>query len=135
VGYAPDLIQTGFHPVDGARFIRAHGHERLAGLVAYHSGAVVEAGERGLLAELREFDQERSIVSVALTYCDLTTDSDGRLVEPGQRLAEIRERYGAGSPERCALERSASALLEDVREVVAMLSHRRGCDPVQRGNC
>ncbi len=48
VGYAPELSQTGFHPLDGARFVREHGHGRLAGLIAYHSGARAEAAERGL---------------------------------------------------------------------------------------
>jgi HD superfamily phosphodiesterase len=33
VGYAPELTKTGFHPLDGARFVREAGHERLAGLV------------------------------------------------------------------------------------------------------
>jgi HD superfamily phosphodiesterase len=39
IGYAPELADTGFHAVDGARFVRSAGYERLAGLVAYHSGA------------------------------------------------------------------------------------------------
>jgi HD domain len=29
VGYAPSLNRLGFHPIDGARFLRAHGQERL----------------------------------------------------------------------------------------------------------
>jgi HD superfamily phosphodiesterase len=67
VGYAPELVETGFHAVDGARFVRACGRERLAGLVAYHSGAEAEAGERGLVSELEEFGNERSVPSRALT--------------------------------------------------------------------
>jgi hypothetical protein len=43
LGYAPALIETGFHGLDGARHLRALGYERLAGLVAYHSGARGEA--------------------------------------------------------------------------------------------
>ena len=38
VGYAPELRETGFHPLDGARFLWKCGRERLAGLVAYHCG-------------------------------------------------------------------------------------------------
>ncbi len=26
LGYAPDLVQTGFHPIDGARYLAAKGH-------------------------------------------------------------------------------------------------------------
>jgi hypothetical protein len=122
VGYAPELAETGFHAVDGARFVRARGHERLAGLVAYHSGAEAEASERRLVRELTEFEDEGSVVSRALSYCDLTTDSEGRPVEPGERLAEIRRRYGPAAPEVRALERSAPALLDDVRAVEAMLA-------------
>ena len=33
VGYAPSLNRLGFHAVDGARFLRAQGQERLARLV------------------------------------------------------------------------------------------------------
>src|SRR4051794_24410392 len=80
VGYAPELEDTGFHPIDGARWLRASGHERLACLVAHHSGARFEAEERGLLRELAAFPEERSIVADLLTYCDLTTDAHGRPV-------------------------------------------------------
>ena len=38
--------------VDGAYYLRAHGQERLARLVAHHSGARFEAAERGLVGEL-----------------------------------------------------------------------------------
>ena len=48
IGYAPPLNKLGFHPVDGARHLRQQGLERLASLVAYHSGARFEAEERGL---------------------------------------------------------------------------------------
>ena len=48
IGYAPDVEDTGFHPLDGARWLRAQGQERLACLVAYHSGAWFEARARGL---------------------------------------------------------------------------------------
>jgi HD superfamily phosphodiesterase len=47
VGYAPSLNRLGFHAVDGARFLRSDGQERLAHLVAHHSGARFEAGDQG----------------------------------------------------------------------------------------
>ncbi len=122
VGYAPELAQSGFHPLDGARFVRARGHERLAGLVAYHCSAEAEAIERCLFDELAEFADERSVLSRALTYCDLTTDAEGQRVEPTERLRGIRERYGPEAPEARALERSMPALLDDVRMVESMLA-------------
>lgn len=50
VGYAPRLAVTGFHPLDGARFLRDEhdADERLTRLVANHSFALLEAEERGL---------------------------------------------------------------------------------------
>lgn len=122
VGYAPELQETGLHPLDGALFVRACGHERLAGLVAFHVSARAEASERRLLEELCAFKDERSVVSRALTYCDLTTDADGRLVEPAERFAGIWSRYGPDSPEVLALARSMRSLLDDVRMVESMLS-------------
>ena len=50
IGYAPTLAATVFHPLDGARHLRALGHERLARLVAYHSSARWEAEALGRLA-------------------------------------------------------------------------------------
>ncbi|HKS48009.1 MAG TPA: HD domain-containing protein [Amycolatopsis sp.] len=51
VGYAPDLVDTGFHPIDGARYLRSVGaSERLVHLVAHHSCAAAEAELRGLSA-------------------------------------------------------------------------------------
>jgi hypothetical protein len=121
VGYAPALRQTGFHPLDGARFIRSSGRGRLAGLVAFHCSAVAEADERGLLGELAEFVDERSLLSGALTYCDMTTDPEGDRVEVTARVAEIRERYRAESAEARALERSVGTLLDDVRVIESMM--------------
>jgi hypothetical protein len=96
LGYAPALVRTGLHPLDGARHLRALGHERLAGLVAYHSGARAEAELRGLAAELAEFEDEASATSMALTYCDLTTGATGEPVTLAERLADIERRYGSG---------------------------------------
>jgi predicted hydrolase (HD superfamily) len=41
-GYAPDLSESGFHPLDGARYLRGRGcSDRMCNLVAYHSSALV----------------------------------------------------------------------------------------------
>lgn len=124
VGYAPTIARTGLHPLDGARFVRGCGHERLAGLVAHHGSADAEALERGLLTELAEFADEGSVVTRALTYCDLSTDPEGNRTDAAARIAEIRARYGVTSPEARALDRSEAALLGDVRVVEEMLADR-----------
>jgi hypothetical protein len=94
IGYAPSLIDTGFHPLDGARYIRSFGHERLACLVAHHSEARFEAQLRGLALELNDFPRERSATADALTYCDLTADSVGKPVSLQERAHNIYSRYG-----------------------------------------
>lgn len=94
VGYAKDLALTGFHPLDGARFLHDVGApDRLVNLVARHSCAIVEAKLRGLDQQVESFPDERGIVRDALWYCDMTTSPDGRVVSFDERLAEIRGRY------------------------------------------
>lgn len=96
VGYSPDLVDTGFHPLDGGRWLRRERFDdRIAGLVAHHSCAWLEAEERGLHDVLAaEFPREDSAVADALCFSDMTTGPDGQDFEVLERLAEIRSRYG-----------------------------------------
>lgn len=98
VGYAPALVETGFHPLDGARWLRRIGFDRrVTALVAHHSCALLEAQERGLAAELdAEFENEATSTSDALWYVDFTTGPDGQDFDVEARLEEIRRRYGDG---------------------------------------
>ncbi|GLW31873.1 HD domain-containing protein [Actinoplanes regularis] len=95
IGYAPDLARTGFHPLDGAYFLRSiDAPERLVHLVAHHSCAIREARMRGLESELAAFSDEESPLRDALWFCDLTTTPDGEPTTFGERVAEIKHRYG-----------------------------------------
>ncbi|MFC0526254.1 HD domain-containing protein [Phytohabitans kaempferiae] len=96
VGYAAPLAGTGFHPLDGARWLRSRGlDDRVACLVAHHTCALLEADERGLAEELAaEFECEESATADALWYCDATTGPDGQDLNVLDRLDEIRARYG-----------------------------------------
>jgi hypothetical protein len=95
VGYAPDLATTGFHPLDGARYLTGLGADRrLCCLVARHSCAIREAEMRGLRAEVEQFDDEGSPTRDALWYCDMVTDPDGERLRFQDRVAEIQHRYG-----------------------------------------
>src|SRR5262245_19372985 len=99
IGYVPELVDSGFHPLDGAWWLRRAGWSpRIVGLVANHSYALVEAAECGLAGELAtEFPAEDSSAADALVYCDLTTGPDGRRLDVVDRLAEIRSRHGPES--------------------------------------
>jgi hypothetical protein len=98
IGYSPALIDTGLHPLDGARHLRDHDHGSplVRTLVAHHSCAVIEAEKRGLRDTLlADFplthDAER--LSPALLYADMTTGPTGDRVTVDDRLAEILRRY------------------------------------------
>jgi hypothetical protein len=93
IGYAPHLQKTGFHPLDGAYYLLSLGQKRLASLVAYHSEAQFEAQLRGLTAELNKIPREHSVVTDALTYCDMTTGPTGSRVAFEKRLTDIFRRY------------------------------------------
>jgi len=124
VGYAPELSTTGFHPLDGARFVREAGHERLAGLVAHHSASDAEAEERGFADELAGFPPEDSHVARALTYCDLTTGPNGEEVGVSARLVELADRLGDDDPTVRAVRREATRLAAVVDEMEALLASR-----------
>lgn len=94
IGYAPALEKTGFHSLDGAYYLLSLGYDRLASLVAHHSGARFEASLRGYEAALDEFPRERSAVADALTYCDLTIGPTGEPVTLKERVTDIYSRYG-----------------------------------------
>jgi putative nucleotidyltransferase with HDIG domain len=95
VGYAPDIARSGFHPLDGARYLlELDAPQRLVDLVAHHSGAAIEARIRGLQCEHSHFTDEKTPLRDALWYCDLTTGPDGEHLSVEERLAEIRQRYG-----------------------------------------
>ena len=110
MGYAPALVRSGFRPLDGARWLEREGHARLAGLVAHHTGARLEAEELGLLEAIDRFADEASAVSDALACSDLTTGPAGERITVAQRLAEIEWRYGSASGVVRALQRASQSL-------------------------
>ncbi|HZD98251.1 MAG TPA: HD domain-containing protein [Micromonosporaceae bacterium] len=131
IGYATDLVDTGFHPLDGARWLRARGADaRVTVLVANHSCALIEAAERGLGAMLAdEFPLERSATADALVYCDLTTGPDGRSLSVEDRLSEIRTRYGTGSVVARFVDRAEEDLVSAVRRTQRRLGTRGLSEP------
>ncbi|MER5598009.1 HD domain-containing protein [Streptomyces sp. NPDC002265] len=123
VGYAPPLVDTGFHPLDGARYLRdTHAaDERVVRLVANHTYALLEAEERGLRDELAdEFPLLNDPLLVdALVYCDMTTTPDGRRTTPHERLKEILDRYGEDSVVGRFIRRAAPHIHASVDRVRA----------------
>jgi len=125
VGYAPALGKTGFHPLDGARYLRDIGApSRIVGLVAFHSSAASEAQAFGVADELAEFADERTPTRDLLWYLDMSTGPHGEVVSFEYRMTEVRERYPAdhyviraldlGMGERVAAVERAQAWLSSV---------------------
>jgi putative nucleotidyltransferase with HDIG domain len=123
IGYAREAASTGFHALDGARFLRGlEMDERVVCLVAHHSCAAVEAAKRGLDEALAvEFPREQSETADALWYADMTTGPDGARVSVEERLEEISGRYGPGDVVTDALAVAAGELVAAVRRTEARL--------------
>jgi hypothetical protein len=132
VGYSPDIAITGFHPLDGARYLRdvQHADQLLCRLVAHHSCAVNEAEERGLRAVLvREFPTASRGLADALTYSDMTTSPDGEPLTVSERLAEIDRRYGPDHLVARSIRRSSPAITRAVSRIQAGMSELVAVSP------
>ncbi|EGE45238.1 HD domain-containing protein [Streptomyces sp. SID4928] len=123
IGYAPELRETGFHPLDGARHLESLGApDRLVRLVAHHSGAVYEAEQRGLFAELAVYEREDSPLLDALIYADMTTGPAGQSFDFDRRIDEILVRYEPGSEVHNAISKARpylGAAVERTRSRIA----------------
>jgi hypothetical protein len=126
VGYAPSLSRLVFHAVDGARFLRAQGQERLARLVAHHSGARFEAEERDLVEELAAFPIEDGPVMDALTFADMTTGPAGQPMTLEQRIEEVQRRYPPDDPVHRAIVRAQPLLQAAIDRTRQRLDNRLG---------
>jgi predicted hydrolase (HD superfamily) len=125
IGYSPDLVNTGFHPLDGARYLRdvQHADPTLCSLVAYHSCAIIEAEERGLADELSaEFATPDLRLTDALAYCDMTTTPTGNVVSVNDRISEIVERYGPHNVVTRFIRKAEPSLISSVER-----TNRRLC--------
>ena len=125
VGYAPGLARTGFHPLDGARYLRdvERAGDVLCRLVAHHSCAIIEAEERGLAGQLlSEFALAPGDLTGALIYCDMTTSPDGQATAVEERLTEIVTRYGPGHLVTRAITRSGPHLAGAVTRIACRLA-------------
>jgi hypothetical protein len=112
VGYARQLVDTGFHPIDGARFLISIGvPEEVIGLVAHHTGAAYEARERGLLAQWKKLPTPNADALDVLTMIDLAVGPSGQPLLDVERVAGILGRYGEDDPVHRAVLKSQGDLL------------------------
>ena len=99
IGYASRLRDSGFHPLDGAVYLRREGWpDVVSDLVAHHSGSRFVARIRGLDDRLREFEFVEDALSDALTVADNTTGPNGTVMTLDERLRDKHKRHGPESP-------------------------------------
>lgn len=127
VGYSPAVSVIGFHPLDGARWLRQEGwSDQVTRLVAWHTRAEKEAELRGLPRYDEEFARPPAFVVAVLTWADLTSSPDGVVCKPDKRLQRILETHPAGSLVHEATLATWTVLMEDVAAVRAALEARGG---------
>lgn len=126
MGYAPALVSTGFHPLDGARWLQAgHWPDPVCRLVAWHTRAGKEAELRGLLPQLQgEFEPPGAMAQAALAWADLTSSPTGERCTAEERISEILVRYPAGSAVHQATTVNRSELLDAVRQIDSRLGRK-----------
>jgi putative nucleotidyltransferase with HDIG domain len=130
IGYADEVADTGFHPLDGARYLdRRRWPSRLSALVAHHSGACFVAEARGLSDAISAYPREESALSDALTYADQTIGPGGRPMTVRQRNAEMLARHGPDSPNARARHLREPCLLTIAARVERRLAAVEGNQP------
>lgn len=93
VGKSPALAQEGrLHQLTGADYLMGLGQERLASLVAHHSGGYLEALRAGV--DLHPYHKEESLLADILDLGDLLTGPEGQLLSVRERYVDIVHRYG-----------------------------------------
>ena len=99
IGYGSQLRDSGFHPLDGAVYLRQQGWPApVCDLVAHHSGSRFVARIRGLDDRLREFEFVEDALSDALTAADNTTRPNGTVMTLDERIRDKLKRHGPESP-------------------------------------
>lgn len=124
IGYAPCLVRTKFHPLDGAAYLATHIapgaaiSSEVVNLVAHHTGAAFEARERGLSDAMVGYPAPTGDLLAILSCADLCTGPDGSPVDPGARIAEVLARYPAGDPVHRAISASGPGLVAEARTIL-----------------
>ncbi|HSS56071.1 MAG TPA: hypothetical protein VLK79_15600 [Gaiellales bacterium] len=126
LGYAPAVRDTGFHPLDGARYLRDHGWDvQVCALVARHTYAALQAEMLGLVEQLNaEFADNDGIEQDVLWTADATAGPNGERLTLQERIAEITNRYDADSVVTRSMIASEPALAAAIARTQARLAER-----------
>lgn len=124
VGYNDRVALTGFHPLDGARWVRDRGWPlETCRLVAWQDAAWVEGHLRGVDEVLEaEFEPPPALVVAGLTWANLTSSPAGGPWTVGHRLVDILRRYSADSIVHRATVAALPALWGPAREIESRIA-------------
>ncbi|MGV8909329.1 MAG: hypothetical protein ACOH1Y_10130 [Propionicimonas sp.] len=129
VGYAIELRRTGFHPLDGALWaIDAGFSPEVVALIAFHSGALVEAGLRGFAEELEDMPPPIADHLDMLNFFDMTSGPDGKECTVHDRISEILSRYDPSDYAHRAVSESQAYLVASAMRGEELVSqYREAC--------
>lgn len=122
VGYSDLVASTGFHSLDGARWLRNRGWpDETCRLVAWHTAASTESTLRGLHHQLKtEFAPPPPIAGAALTWGDLTASPCGERWTVSRRISDILRRH----PPDSVVHRAIVAALPDLSDATRQIESR-----------
>lgn len=126
LGKLPAWQRSGFHPLDGALGLVEHGAEDIAPYVAWHSAAHLYPEVNLYAAELSVFARPQDMIADMQLMVDLTVSATGRIVTVVERIADVRARYAAGSPEIEGLEAVLEAFSEATARILPELPSSSG---------
>ena len=98
IGCLEELGKTGFHPLDGYRYLLAAGFPSLAEVALNHSTSREEAALLNLPLPVCE----QSLICDLVTYWDMRVLPGGELSSYEERVIELSARYGPDSIPACA---------------------------------
>jgi hypothetical protein len=124
IGHSPEIAATGFHPLDGARWLSDNGWPTdTCRVVAWHTEPWEEGRLRGLEEQLAELDRPPPLVAAALAWADLTSSPSGERWTVERRLADILERYPPDTIVHIDTRAALPALWTAVAQVDALLKN------------
>jgi hypothetical protein len=124
IGYAAPVADTGFHPLDGARYLDRLGWPaRITALVAHHSGAIYLARAHGPKHRPGRLPV-RNDRAGRRAHLRRPDHRPGRAThQPGHRIAEAIWRHGAQSAHATAQPLREPHLRDVARRVENRLAH------------
>ena len=128
IGYLPEVQSfvrsskvykdTGWHPIDGANFLRLRGEQELAQYIEGHGNSL----EVAVAEHLPLFEPSGHIIAKIVTFCDSQTGPTGERISYSERLKDIAARHGAQSvavKAHFAAQPRVSKIIEEISGLIA----------------